>query len=67
MLLSRTRELEAGLRRSEYLKEVAGRGPGPRRCGGAVIGDAPARQGYKLVMDLIAVSIPWPQSALNST
>uniref|UniRef100_A0A0E0A6V3 phosphoglucomutase (alpha-D-glucose-1,6-bisphosphate-dependent) n=1 Tax=Oryza glumipatula TaxID=40148 RepID=A0A0E0A6V3_9ORYZ len=25
-----------------------GRGPGPRRRGGAVIGDAPARQGYKL-------------------
>jgi hypothetical protein len=33
---SRTEELEEGIWRRLYSKEVAGRGPGPRRRGGAV-------------------------------
>lgn len=43
--MSQTRELEGGIRRRLYLKAVAGRGPGPRRHGGAVIGNAQTRQG----------------------
>ena len=42
--MSRAKRLEGGLRRREYLNEVTGRGPGPRRRGGAVIGAALARQ-----------------------
>ncbi len=42
--MSRARRLEGGLRRREYLNEVTGRGPGPRRRGDAVIGAALARQ-----------------------
>jgi hypothetical protein len=49
MSLSRARRLEGGLRRREYLKAVTGRGPGPRRRGGAVFGTAPARQ--ELILD----------------
>lgn len=42
--MSRVSKLEGGTRRRLYLKEVIGRGPGPRRRGGAVIRDAPLRQ-----------------------
>lgn len=45
--LSRANELEGGIRRRLYLREVAGHGPGPRWRGGAVIGDAPTRQELK--------------------
>jgi len=40
-MLSRMMVFEEGLRRRLYLKEVTGRGPGPRRRGGAVV--APRR------------------------
>ena len=42
--LSRMIMLEEGLRRRLYLKEVTGRGPGPRRHDGAVM-DSTAHQG----------------------
>jgi hypothetical protein len=46
VFLSRTGEeyeLDGTLLRKRYLNEVGGRGPGPRRCGGAVM--APRRRG----------------------
>lgn len=42
--MSRAR-LDEGICRRLYLKEVEGRGLAPRRHGGAMIGDAPVRQG----------------------
>jgi len=49
--MSRTMELEEGLRRRLYLNEVAGRGPGPRRRGGAVVARRRTREAGRRFTD----------------
>ena len=44
-------ELEEGLRRRLYLNEVAGRGPGPRRRGGAVVARRRTREAGQRLTD----------------
>jgi len=43
--------LEEGLRRRLYLNEVTGRGPGPRRRGGAVVARRRTREAGRRLTD----------------
>ena len=49
--MSRMMVLEEGLRRRLYLNEVAGRGPGPRRRGGAVVARRRTREAGRQLTD----------------
>ena len=44
MVMSRMTVFEEGLQRRLYLKEVTGRGPGPRQRGGAVVAQRRTRK-----------------------
>ena len=49
--MSRMMVLEEGLRRRLYLNEVAGRGPGPHRRGGAVVARRRTREAGRRLID----------------